>query len=282
MRVALLQMTAGEDPVVNASVLVEAVRDAAARGADMLFTPEVSNCLSGSRAHQDAVLVLEAADQTLAAVQAAAAEAGIWVLIGSLALKTGDADGRYANRSILVDDGGVVRARYDKLHMFDVQLSETESYRESSAYRPGDRAVVADTPWAKIGLSICYDVRFAALYRALAQGGAQILTVPAAFAVPTGRAHWHTLLRARAIETGCFVIAPGQVGAHGGGSGALRETYGHSLVVAPWGEVLSDAGTEVGLTLVDLDLAEVGRARGRVAALRHDRPFTLVTGDGAQ
>ena len=272
MRVALLQMTSGDDPAANRETILTAMEEARAIGADMLLTPEVSNCLSSSRTHQNAVLALEEEDETLAAVQAAAQ--GLWVLLGSLAVKTEDADGRFANRSFLIDGTGSIVARYDKMHMFDVTLSDTESYRESAGYRPGTQAVLADTPWGKIGLSICYDLRFAYLYRALAKAGAAFLTVPAAFAVPTGKAHWHTLLRARAIETGCFVFAPAQVGSHGGGTGALRETYGHSLVVAPWGEVLADAGQERGLTFVDIDPAQIEKARHRVPALTHDREFT--------
>ena len=272
MRVALLQMTSGDDPAANRETILTAMEEARAIGADMLLTPEVSNCLSSSRTHQNAVLALEEEDETLAAVQAAAQ--GLWVLLGSLAVKTEDADGRFANRSFLIDGTGSIVARYDKMHMFDVTLSDTESYRESAGYRPGTQAVLADTPWGKIGLSICYDLRFAYLYRALAKAGAAFLTVPAAFAVPTGKAHWHTLLRARAIETGCFVFAPAQVGRHGGGTGALRETYGHSLVVAPWGEVLADAGQERGLTFVDIDPAQIEKARHRVPALTHDREFT--------
>ncbi|MEO1703719.1 MAG: carbon-nitrogen hydrolase family protein [Pseudomonadota bacterium] len=273
MRVAILQMTSGDDPAENVATLLNAVTEAKAGGADMLLTPEVSNCLSSSRRHQMDVLRHESEDPTLAALREAAGQAGLWMLIGSLALKTDDADGRFANRSFMIDASGEIVARYDKIHMFDVDLSETESYRESDGYRPGQSAVVAQTPWGGIGLSICYDVRFPHLYRALAQNGAQVLTVPAAFAVPTGEAHWHTLLRARAIETGCFVIAPAQVGQHGGGTGALRKTYGHALAVSPWGEVLSDAGTVSGLSFVDLDLDDVAKARRRVPSLSHDRPF---------
>ncbi|MEO1795715.1 MAG: carbon-nitrogen hydrolase family protein [Pseudomonadota bacterium] len=273
MRVAILQMTSGDDPAANLATLLKAVTEAKAGGADMLLTPEVSNCLSSSRRHQMDVLRHESEDPTLAALREAAGQAGLWMLIGSLALKTDDADGRFANRSFMIDASGEIVARYDKIHMFDVDLSETESYRESDGYRPGQSAVVAQTPWGGVGLSICYDVRFPHLYRALAQNGAQILTVPAAFAVPTGEAHWHTLLRARAIETGCFVIAPAQVGQHGGGTGALRNTYGHALAVSPWGEVLSDAGTVPGLSFVELDLDDVAKARRRVPSLSHDRPY---------
>ncbi len=277
MRVALLQMTASDDIAANTQTLVAAVTEAAAGGADMLLTPEVSNCVSSSRAHQDAVLSDEASDPTLAALCAAAKAYGIWVLIGSLAVKTDDADGRFANRCFVIDAQGQVQARYDKIHMFDVQLSATESYQESAGYRPGTQAVVIDTPWGKIGLSICYDLRFPHLYRALAQAGADILTVPAAFAQTTGKAHWHSLLRARAIETGCFVLAPAQTGTHArqdeGDPSAPRKTFGHSLAVSPWGAVLADAGTGCGMTFVDLDLGDVERSRSRVASLAHDRPF---------
>jgi len=274
MRAALWQMTSSDQPEGSARVLVEAVVEATRGGADMLLTPEVSNCVSSSRAHQAAVLSFEDQDPTLARLREAAAKAGIWIVIGSLALKTRDPDGRFANRSFLIDGAGKIRARYDKMHMFDVALSEKESYRESAGYRPGKEAVVAHTPWGGVGLSICYDLRFAYLYRALAQGGASILTVPSAFAVPTGKAHWHPLLRARAIETGSFVLAPAQVGDHDGRLGAKRRTYGHTLAVGPWGEVLSDAGAVPGLTFVDMDLSEVGKARARVPSLTHDTPFS--------
>ena len=186
---------------------------------------------------------------------------------------THDADGRFANRSFLIAPDGSVAARYDKIHMFDVNVSATEVYRESEGYRPGTRAVVAETPFAKIGMTVCYDVRFPALYRRLAQGGAQVITVPAAFNHITGAAHWETLLRARAIETGCFVLAPAQTGFHPEANGKGRRTHGHSLAIAPWGEVLADAGVEPGVTLVDLDLTEVAKARGRVPSLSHDRGF---------
>ncbi|MEM1373508.1 MAG: carbon-nitrogen hydrolase family protein [Pseudomonadota bacterium] len=274
MRAALFQMTAVPDVGRNTEALTNAVAEAAAGGADMLLTPEVSNLLGASRKLSEELLNLEEDDPTLAAVTAAAKAHGIWVLLGSLALKTGDEDGRFANRSLLVDDTGEVRARYDKIHMFDVTLSETETYRESSAYRPGSEAVTAQTPWGRIGLTICYDLRFPHLYRALAQAGATILTVPSAFAVPTGQAHWHALLRARAIECGAFVLAPAQTGVHGESRSGPRETYGHSLAVAPWGEVLADAGTGTGLSFVDLDMDAVATARRKIASLTHDRAFT--------
>jgi predicted amidohydrolase len=219
------------------------------------------------------VLHHEADDPTLAGLRDVAARHGIWLLIGSLAMKTTDPDGRFANRSFLVAPDGGIAARYDKIHMFDVVLSETETYRESDGFRPGDRAVVADMGDARLGMTVCYDLRFAYLHRALAQAGAQILSVPAAFAVPTGRAHWEVLLRARAIETGCFVLAPAQTGRHTGQDGRHRDTWGHALAVNPWGEVIADAGTAPGVTVVDLDLAEVAKARGKVPALTHDRHF---------
>ena len=249
------------------------MRAAAQGGAGFVLTPEVTNCISANRAHQQKVLHPEETDPTLAALRADAADLGIWLLIGSLGLKTDDADGRFANRSFLIAPDGAIAARYDKIHMFDVNVSDTEVYRESAGYRPGARAVVAETPFARIGMSVCYDVRFPNLYRALAQAGAEVLTVPAAFNHITGQAHWEVLLRARAIETGCYVLAPAQVGDHAAHDGGTRRTYGHALAVAPWGEVLSDAGTKVGVTFVDIDRDQVARARARVPSLTHDRPF---------
>jgi predicted amidohydrolase len=274
MRAALVQMCSSDVPAENLSQAERLIRKAAAEGAALVLTPEVTNIMSASRARQEAVLETEEADPTLARLREVAAETGVWLLIGSLALKTEDPDGRFANRSLLIAPDGSVTARYDKIHMFDVDLDGGESYRESAGFRPGERAVVAEAAGATLGLSVCYDLRFAYLYRALAQAGAQILTVPAAFTVPTGQAHWHVLLRARAIETGCFVLAPAQTGTHPTSAGAVRRTYGHSLAVAPWGEVLAEGGEEPGVTLVDLDLGAVGRARTRVPALRHDRAFT--------
>jgi len=274
MRAALIQLTASDDPAANLVQTRAFLAEAAAQGADFILTPEVSNCLSTSRSHQTAVLRDQASDETLASLRADAAALGVWLLIGSLALKTGDADGRFANRSFLIGPDGGIAAQYDKIHMFDVDIDAGETYRESDGYRPGARAVLADTPLGRIGMTICYDMRFAALYRKLAQAGAQILTVPAAFSPVTGAAHWQTLLRARAIETGCFVLAPAQTGTHAATRGKSRQTHGHSLAVAPWGEVLADAGTAPGVTLVDLDLGQVNLARGRVPSLSHDRAFT--------
>lgn len=271
MRAALLQLSVTDDPAENLPVTLSLVREAAAGGAGLVLTPEVTNCLSSDRAHQRAVLRHERDDPTLAALRAEAAEQGIWLLIGSLALLTDDADGRFANRSFLIAPDGSIAARYDKIHMFDVNVSETEQYRESAGYRPGRKAVLAETPFARIGMSVCYDVRFPHLYRTLAKAGAEILTVPAAFNDTTGAAHWHVLLRARAIETGAYVLAPAQTGTHAAHNGRPRRTYGHSLAVSPWGEVLLDAGTETGIGYVDLRRAEVEKARARVPSLSHDR-----------
>jgi len=271
---ALVQTSAGMGPVENLQKVEGFIRQAAAGGAEFVLTPETTNIIAASRANQRAVLHDETADPTLARLRELAGELGISLLIGSLALKTGDADGRFANRSFLIAPNEDIRARYDKIHMFDVDLGAGESYRESAAFRPGNRAVVVDAGFAKLGLSICYDMRFPALYRSLAIAGAQILTVPAAFTVPTGRAHWHALLRARAIETGCFVLAPAQCGTHADGGTPARHTYGHSLAVSPWGEVLADGGESEGVTFVSLDLNDVGKARAKIPSLKHSRVFT--------
>jgi predicted amidohydrolase len=274
MRVALVQLNVSDDPVANLATTLDMVAQAARGGAQFVLTPECTNNLSSNRDHQRAVLCHEEDDPTLEALRAAAHQHGLWLLIGSLGVKTHDADGRFANRSILVAPDGTFAARYDKIHMFDVNVSETEVYRESAAYRPGTHAVLAETPFAKVGMAVCYDLRFPHLFRRLAKAGAQILTVPAAFNDTTGAAHWHVLLRARAIETGCFVLAPAQTGQHAEAHGpGKRRTYGHSLVIAPWGEVLADAGTEPGVTFVDLDLSQVEKARARVPSIHHDRAF---------
>ena len=271
MRAALLQLNVSDDPAANLAATLALVDRAVAGGAGFVLTPEMTNGLSSSRDHQRAVYRPEDQDETLAALRAAAAKAGIWLLIGSLGLTTADADGRFANRSFLIAPDGTIAARYDKIHMFDVNVSDTEIYRESAGYRPGGQAVLAETPFAKIGMSVCYDLRFPHLYRRLAKAGAQILTVPAAFNHITGAAHWEVLLRVRAIATGCFVLAPAQTGFHAEAHGKGRRTHGHALAVAPWGEVLADAGTEPGVTFVDLDLSQVDRARGRVPSIDHDR-----------
>lgn len=273
LAVALAQLCSSDDPGANLPVTLDLLARAATTGAQLFCTPEVTNCVSASRAHQQQVLQTEAQDTTLAALRAAAQRYRIWVLIGSLALKTDDPQGRFANRSFLIDPTGAIVARYDKIHMFDVAISETETYRESDGFRPGGAAVLAQSPWGGIGLSICYDLRFPQLYRSLAQAGAAILTVPAAFSPVTGAAHWHMLLRARAIETGCFILAPAQTGQHSARKGRARQTYGHSLIVAPWGDVVLDMGTEPGLGFARLDMAQVATARRKVPALGHDRAF---------
>ena len=273
MKAALVQITASDDPGANLPVTRGLIADAAAGGADIILTPEVTNCVSASRTRQNEVLQTEDEDQTLAGLRDEAAKLGVWLLIGSLGLKTDDPDGRFANRSFLIAPDGSVVGRYDKIHMFDVEISQTETYRESAGYRPGESAVLVDTGLGRIGMSVCYDMRFPALYRRLAQAGAQIITVPAAFSPVTGAAHWEPLLRARAIETGCYVFAPAQCGLHGAVRGKQRRTHGHSLAVSPWGEVLADGGDMPGVTLVDFDLSEVAEARRRVPSLTHDRPF---------
>jgi predicted amidohydrolase len=271
MRAAILQMQSGIDPAANARTIVDAIEEARAGGAEMLFTPEMSNLLDRDRARSEAHLRAEDDDETLAAVRQAAAEAGMWVHLGSLALR--GEDGMRLNRGLLIDGAGAVRARYDKIHLFDVDLATGESWRESAVYARGQRAVAAETPWGKLGLSICYDIRFPDLYRTLTDAGAAILAIPAAFTVPTGQAHWHVLLRARAIEAGVFVIAAAQAGRHEDG----RETFGHSLAVGPWGEVLLDMSETPGLNFVDLDLGQVAEVRSRVPALDHRRQIPNVS-----
>ena len=273
MKTALIQLCASDDPEANLAQTLAYVAQAARAGAGFVLTPEVTNCVSTSRSRQQAVLQPEATDPTLAGLRAAARAHGLWLLIGSLALKTGDADGRFANRSFLIGPDGAVVARYDKIQMFDVAVSPEETYRESAGFRPGTRAVVADTPFGRVGLSICYDIRFPHLYQALARAGARILTVPAAFSPVTGAAHWRPLLRARAIETGAFVLAPAQTGTHPAQAGKPRRTHGHSLAVSPWGEVLLDAGTDPGVHILEIDGKSVEAARRKVPSLEHIRPF---------
>ncbi|MDP1025926.1 carbon-nitrogen hydrolase family protein [Sphingomonas sp. KR1UV-12] len=270
MKVALLQMTAGIDPAANTATLVDAIDCAAGEGATMLFTPEMSGLLDRDRQRGAAKVVVEADDRVLAAVCEAAARQGLWVHLGSLAIRR--ADGRFANRGFVIDAKGAIRARYDKLHLFDVDLPTGESWRESASYAPGEAAVVVETPLGPLGLSICYDLRFPDLYRALSDAGATVLAMPAAFTRPTGAAHWHTLLRARAIEAGAFVIAAAQAGVHDDG----RATYGHSLVVDPWGEVLLDMGEAAGLATVTLRQERLAEVRARIPALQHRRAIPPV------
>jgi len=273
MRAALIQLNVSDDPAANLPFTRRLVSEAASAGAGFVLTPELTNGLSSDLAYQAGAFRHENDDQTLAALCADAQSFGIWLLVGSLGLLTQDADGRFANRSLLISPQGSVVARYDKIHMFDVNVAETEVYRESQGYRPGNRAVLHPTPFGVIGLSVCYDLRFPLLYRRLAQAGAQIITVPAAFNHITGAAHWETLLRARAIETGSFILAPAQTGFHPETDGKGRRTHGHSLAIGPWGEVLADAGTDPGITLVDLELSRVEEARRRVPSLLHDQGF---------
>lgn len=268
----MFQAQTGIDPAANAAALADRVREAAAGGAAMLFTPEMSGLLDRDRERAGAHLKSEADDPALAAVRAAAAETGIWVHLGSLALREGPGE-LLVNRGFVIDGEGGIRARYDKIHLFDVDLPTGESWRESAAYRGGGRSVVVDTPVGPLGLSICYDLRFAGLYAALTDAGATILSIPAAFTVPTGEAHWHVLMRARAIEAGVFVVAAAQVGTHEDG----RTTYGHSLVVDPWGRLLLDMGGEApGLGFAELDPAAVDEVRAQLPAIRHRRPIPAV------
>ena len=270
MKVAVLQMTSGIDPAVNAAALVEAIGQAGRDGAAMVFTPEMSGLIDRDRTRAAASIVAEEDDRVLVAVRDAARRAGIWVHLGSLAVR-GD-DGRFANRGFVIDPAGEIRARYDKLHLFDVDLASGESWRESAAYAPGQAAVVVDTPLGRIGPSICYDLRFPDLYRALSDAGADILSVPAAFTRPTGEAHWHVLLRARAIEAGAFVVAAAQTGTHADG----RATYGHSLVVDPWGEILLDMGDAAGLGYAEIDRARIAEVAARIPVRAHLRTIPPV------
>jgi predicted amidohydrolase len=260
-------MTSGRDPAPNVEAARALVREAAAAGAALIMTPETTNMMEPRRRLMFEKARPEAEDPAVAAFAALAAELKVWLLIGSLVVKV--AEDKAANRSILFDSTGAVAARYDKIHMFDVEIPDGQSYRESKAYRPGGQAVTADLPWGRLGMTVCYDLRFPRLYRTLAQAGARFLTVPSAFTRFTGAAHWHVLLQARAIETGCFVFAPAQCGTHAG----ERGTYGHSLIVAPWGEVLADGGEDPGVVLAEIDPARVDAARAMVPALTHDRNF---------
>jgi predicted amidohydrolase len=273
MKTALLQLNVSDEPAENLAVTLKMMRQAVDEGAGFILTPEVTNCVSTSRSHQNAVLQPEEEDMTLKALRQEARDAGVWLLIGSLGLKTTDPDGRFANRSFMIDPAGQIVARYDKIHMFDVDVTPEETFRESDGYRPGEEAVLAQTSFGAVGMTVCYDVRFAPLHLALARAGASILTVPAAFSPVTGAAHWHSLLRARAIETGCYVIAPAQTGTHASRSHKTRATYGHSLVVDPWGAVQLDAGEAPGVYMTDLDMGKVEDARRRVPSLTNARPF---------
>lgn len=265
-KMACVQMNSGDDILANIAQASRLIRAARTAGADFIATPENTGIMAARSSESAAKAEPEATHTSLAAYRALAAETGAWLLVGSLGV-TLPGETRIANRSYLVAPDGTVAASYDKIHMFDVSLASGEQYLESRNIRPGGEARLASLPWGTLGMSVCYDVRFAYLYRALAHAGAQFLSIPAAFTRPTGEAHWHVLLRARAIETGCFVFAPAQTGEHPGG----RKTYGHSLIVDPWGEILADGGEDVGFVMADIDTAKVDRARRQVPALDHDR-----------
>ncbi|MEE7441768.1 carbon-nitrogen hydrolase family protein [Methylobacterium oryzae] len=266
---ACVQMRSGRDPAANRDAAVAGVREASARGAAYVQTPEMTSLVERSRERLFAHVTTEEQDPTLAALREAARQTGTVVQIGSIAVRAGD---KIANRAYLIGADGEILASYDKLHLFDVDLPSGERWRESATYSGGACAVLAETPWATLGLTICYDIRFPALYRALAEAGADVLTAPACFTRQTGEAHWHVLQRARAIETGAFVISAAQGGRHEDG----RETYGHSLIVDPWGRVLADAGgDEPGIILAEIDLAQVAEARARIPSLQHGRPFNV-------
>lgn len=269
-KVGLVQMRSGVDPPANLAAALASVEAAADAGADYVLTPEMTNIMEIKREKLFAAIADEEHDPTLAALRAAARKLSIFVHIGSLAVKV-SAD-KAANRSFLIDRRGDVVARYDKIHMFDVDLANGESYRESRSYRAGDLAVVADLPWGRLGVTVCYDLRFPALYRALAEAGASFLSIPAAFTKQTGEAHWHVLMRARAIENGCFVFAAAQGGKHENG----RETFGHSLVVDPWGQIIAEAGTEPGVIVAEVDPAQVAAARSRIPSLLNGRRFEVI------
>ncbi|WP_036522998.1 carbon-nitrogen hydrolase family protein [Novosphingobium resinovorum] len=269
-RAALFQMTTGIDPQANAAAIVDAVVAARAGGAAMLFTPEMSGLLDRKRERAREAIRSEADDPVLAAVREAARREGIWVHIGSLAIAR--EDGKWANRAFVIDDAGEIRARYDKMHMFDVDLSTGESWRESNAYVAGDEVVTVETPLGRLGLAICYDVRFPALFEALGRARCDVIAIPAAFTVPTGKAHWHLMQRARAVEASAYVLSAAQCGRHDDG----RETYGHSLAIDPWGEVLldmggADDGGTSGVGFVDLDAARIAEVRGQLPSLANRR-----------
>lgn len=267
-KVACIQSNAGSDILLNIREVDRLVRSARDVGAELICTSENFTCLEFGRERILAKALPEAEHPAIPHFTALAKELGCWILMGSLTIRL--SPGKVNNRSYLVDSGGRIVARYNKLHLFDVQLRHGETYRESDTVEPGDRAVLASTPWGPLGMTVCYDLRFAYLYRALAHAGAKFLAVPSAFTKTTGKAHWHPLLRARAIETGCYVLAPAQCGQHAGG----RKTFGHALIVDPWGEIVADGGEAPGYVTADIDPARVEEARRMIPALEHDRPFT--------
>jgi predicted amidohydrolase len=273
LKVACIQTNSAREIAPNVAYVAEQVRAARSAGAELIALPENVAMMEPVSAKLREKAQPESAHTALAAFRDLARETGAWLLAGSLAVKLDD--GRIANRSILLKPDGTTAARYDKIHMFDVDLENGETYRESATFRPGEAAVIAATPWHGLGMTVCYDLRFPHLFRALAQAGAAMIAVPSAFTEVTGRAHWHVLLRARAIETGCFVIAPAQCGVHAEG----RRTFGHSLVVDPWGEILADGGAEPGIVTADIDLGKVARVRAMIPSLQHDRMFEMPSGD---
>jgi len=268
-KAALVQMRSGPDMARNLDDASKLIREAKAQGAEFVLTPENTNIIEPDRSRTKAIARPEAEDLSVRGFAALARELGLWLNVGSLALK--GEGGKLVNRSLLFSPQGDIAARYDKIHLFDVDLPTGESWRESHSVEPGGTATLARLPWGLHGMTICYDLRFAALFRLLAQHGAEVMTVPSAFTVPTGKAHWHVLIRARAIETGSFVLAAAQGGTHEGG----RATFGHSLAIRPWGDILVEGGTEPGVFTAEIDLEEVRLARQRIPSLLHDRPFTL-------
>jgi predicted amidohydrolase len=268
--VGLVQMRTGRVPQANVDAAAKLIGEAKARGADYVLTPEMTNIMEVNREQFFAAIVPEENDASLAIFREIARKLSIYLHIGSLAIRL--TPERAVNRAFLIDPRGEIVARYDKIHMFDVDLTGGESYRESRNYRPGELAVLYDLPWGRLGITICYDLRFPALYRALAEAGASFLTIPSAFTKQTGEAHWHVLNRARAIENGCFVFAAAQAGRHENG----RETFGHSLIVDPWGRIIAEGGTEPGVVLAEIDPAEVAGARARIPSLQHGRRFEVV------
>ena len=269
-KAAMIQMRSGLKPGANIDDAVRMIGEAKSAGADYVLTPEMTNILAAKREQLFAAVVEEESDASLATLRELARKLGIYIHIGSLAIKI--SPDRAANRSFLVSPKGDIAARYDKIHMFDVDLAGGESYRESRNFRPGELAVLADLPWGRLGLTVCYDLRFPALYRALAEAGATMLAIPSAFTKQTGEAHWHVLIRTRAIENGCFVFAAAQGGKHENG----RETYGHSLIVDPWGRILAEGGIEPGVVMAEIDPAEVANARARIPSLQHGRRFEII------
>jgi len=272
-KAALVQITAGPDPAANACMNADLLAQAAEGGAEFVMFPEVCNMIEPDRPACHAKARPAAEDETLRRLCDGARELGVWVLVGSIVTQAEDTPGKLANSSFLIDAEGEIAGTYDKMHLFDVDVGSGDVYRESDTYRPGTSATLVPTPWGLFGMTVCYDMRFPHLYRDLARAGAVMLSAPSAFTRPTGEAHWHVLLRARAIECGAFVFAPAQTGEHAGG----RKTYGHSLAVGPWGDVLADAGTAPGISYVDIDTSQAEAARMRIPSLQHDRAYTLKT-----